>query len=137
MRNHPTDMQRSSRCTHQACLALGWERPAAVHSNSRGIHAVREAPHGGLTRATHPASYPGRVPSPVAPGSRQPWGSDVNALAGGSCPLQRPWWPGTETPQSQAPGRPASAGWRQGREPRGMCARTARAEEAARRGHKS
>lgn len=133
MRNHKTDTQRSSRCTHHAAARSWWERPAAaaVRNNNRGIRALQEAAHDGLTRATHPASYPGRVPSPAAPGSRQPQGGDVKARAAGSSQLQRPWWPSTATPQSQAPRCPHSAGRRQRWSPHRTCVRTARAEAAA------
>lgn len=92
------------------------------------------------SRTTHAASYPGRVPSAAAPGSWQTRGGDVKAQAGGSSRLQRPWWPSSATPRSQAPGRPPSSpssGWRQGQSTRVICARTAGAEAAAARGDKS
>ena len=101
MRNHTTDMQRSSRCTHQACLAPGWERPAAAHSNSRGIHAAQEAPHGGLTRTTPPpparpltrGESPLRWPQdPGSPGAATstPWQVAAVRFRGHGGPAPRP-----------------------------------------------
>lgn len=114
MRNHTTDMQRSSRCTHQACLAPGWERPAAAHSNSRGIHSAQEAPHGGLTRTTPPppawpltrGESPLRWPQdPGSPGAATstPWQVAAVRFRGHGGPAPRP-------PSPKPPAAPPAPG---------------------------
>lgn len=58
------------RCTHQACLALGWERPAAAHSNNRDSRCTG----GSSTRWARPRHPPGLLPgaSPLSGGPRIP-----------------------------------------------------------------
>lgn len=148
MRKHTTDMQRSSRSTHQACLAPGWERPAAAHSNNRDSRCTG----GSSTRWAHPRHPPGLLPgpSPLSGGPRIPaalgqrrqrpskWqlsASEAMVARHRDTPVPGPWQPpqrrveaGTEPARHVRPHCPGRGGSQAGTQKR--------AEAAARRGEK-
>lgn len=122
--NHKAVMQRASGCAHPLGGAhgrTGWQQSII----ERGPRTLQDALHAPSTRPLTQGESP--LLQPQRPGA------PVKAWEAGSSPLQRPWWAGTATTPSQAPGCPHCPRWTEGRSKHSMCARTARAEEAARK----
>ena len=126
MQNHKAVMQRDAAA--RIGSAAGWERLAAKHNRAGSAYSAwystrpARAPSTGLLPKASPLSCSPSVPA-----------APVKAWAAGSSPLQRPWWAATATPPSPAPGCSHCPRGTEGRSKHGMCAGTARVQEAARK----